>query len=247
MKNSEQSAVKSVRFQQDQVEQSIMISHKDHSTLMSFTEILDIKKENAYLKKENAELITENAELITENAELRKEVDELNSRVSKLSADVALYRGNREECVPKSSYDELRKVFEETMKKKQEYLRRVKEIDDVHRSDTDSLKTEINILKEELKKSEKKVSYLSSNVISLSQTNEELKQVIDSFNSSQNLNEEPKKEENSELIPSDWHNIKTSLRYLLNDQKLRKQFVRDAKIDAASMKLTIEIIEKLGL
>lgn len=143
--------------------------------------------------------------------------------------------------------DELRCKFEETMRKKQEYSRKLKEINDVHRSDTESLRTEINILREELKKSEKKITYLSSNATSLSQTNEQLKQIIESFNSTQNLVEEPKKEENSELIPDDWHNIKTSLRYLLNDQKLRKQFIREPGINLAGMKLTIEIIEKLGL
>lgn len=230
LRNSEQNSIKSVHFQQDQVKQSRMKSHEEHLTLISFKR-LPTKEE--FLESKNAELI--------------KEIDELNKQVSKLREDVALYRGNQEECVPKSLFDELKCKFEETKRKKQEYSRKLKEINNAHRSDTDSLRTEINILKEELKKSEKKITHLSSNVTSLSQTNEQLKQSIESLNSSQNLIEEPKKEENIELIPDDWHNIKTSLRYLLNDQKLRKQFVKETGIDIAGMKLTMEIIEKLGL
>ena len=227
--NSEQNSIKSVHFQEDQVIQSRKKSHKEHLTLIPF-------------KRQS----TKEEILESENVELRKKVEELNKRVSKLSEDVALYRGNREECIPKSLFDELKCKFKETMREKQEYSRKLKEIDDVHRSDTDSLRTEINILREELKNSEKRITYLSSNVTNLSQTNEQLKQIIESFNSSQNLMEEPKKEENSELIPDDWHNIKTSLRYLLNDQKIRKQFIRETGINLAGMKLTMEIIEKLG-
>lgn len=230
LRNSEQNVVKHVHFRQDQVEQSSMKSHEEHLTLMPL----------GYRQQKEELLESENAELRKENAELRKKVKELNKRISQLSKEIALYKSNREECVPKSSFDELRKEFEETMRKKQE-------IDYVHRNETDSLKTEINILKEELKKSEKRITHLSSNVTSLSQTNEELKQIIESFNSSQNHIEEPKKEENSELIPDDWHNIKTSLRYLLNDQKLRKQFIKETGINLTGMKLTMEIIEKLGL
>lgn len=258
LRNDEQNTNKHVHFQQDRTARPKVKSYEEHSTPASFgyrqqkEEILEsdnaaLRKEVAASRKENIALRKENAALRNEAEELRNEAEELNKRVSRLSEDVALYRGDREECIPKSWFNELNDKFEEAVRRKQEYSRKLKEINDVHRNDTDSLRTEINILKEELKKSEKKITHLSSNMTSLSQTNEQLKQTIESFNSSQNLIEEPKKEENSELIPDDWHNIKTSLKYLLNDQKLRKQFIKDTGINLAGMKLTVEIIEKLGL
>lgn len=230
LRNSEQNIIKSVRFREDQVMRSRMKSHEEHLTLIPF------------IRQPTKEEILE-----SENVELRKKVEELNKHIDELNKDVALYRGDRDECIPKSLYNELRCKFEETIRKKQEYASKLKNIDNIHRNDIDSLKTEINILKEELKKSEKQREHLSSNISSLFQTNEELKQVIKSLQFAQNPVEEPKKEEISELIPDDWHNIKTSLKYLLNDQRVRKQFIRETGINVAGMKLTIEIIEKLGL
>lgn len=88
------------RFREDQVIRSRMKSHEEYLTLIPF------------IRQPTKEEILE-----SENVELRKKAEELNKHVSKLSEDIALYRGDREECVPKSLFDELRCKFEETMRK----------------------------------------------------------------------------------------------------------------------------------
>ena len=186
--------------------------------------------------------------LENENANLKNEVRTLKERIDMLNRDVELYKGNREECIPKSSFDAVVDELQKFKTSSFEFSRKLKDIDDVHRNGTNSLRTEINILKEELKKSEKQISHLSSNVTSLAKENNHLKEVIELMKTPETKQEsvDVYKEENKELIQEDWDNIKTSLRYLLSDTKLKKQFSIETGINLAGMKLTLEIIEKIN-
>ena len=243
LRNSEQKAVKHVHFRKDQVAQSSMKSHEEHLTLMPLGYR---QQKEEILESENAELRNENAELRNENAELRKKVEELSKYVNQLRKEVALYKGVREECVPKSSFNYATHKLRECLARNDEYLKKLRDINDVHRNETDSLRTEINILREELKKSEKQVTHLSSNVTSLAEANKQLKKIIDSMKTPEIVAQKTE-EENKDLISADWRNIKTSLKYILGDVKLRKQFSRETGIDLAEMKLTMSILEKLNL
>ena len=249
LRNGEQKAVKHVHFRKDQVVQSSMKSHEEHLTLMPLGYR---QQKEEILESENAELRNENAELRNENAELRKKVEELNKHVSQLSEEVALYKevaiykGDREECVPKSSFNDATHKLRECLARNDEYLKKLRDINDVHRNETDSLRTEINILREELKKTEKQVTHLSSNVTSLAEANKQLKKIIDSMKTPEIVAQKTE-EENKDLISADWRNIKVSLKYILGDVKLRKQFSRETGIDLAEMKLTLSILEKLNL
>lgn len=214
-------------------------SYRNHDVRYLEDEIDRLENKNASLEDELDRLKNKNISLKDENHTLKEQIDVLNR-------DVKLYKGNREECVPKSSFDaavnELKKIKSENY----EYSRKLKDIDDVHRNDTSSLRTEINVLKEELKKSEKQISHLSSNVTSLSNENKRLQEeVIELIKTPKTTAQESVdvKEENKGLIQEDWNNIKTSLKYLLSDAKLKKQFIRDTGINPASMKMTLDIIE----
>lgn len=200
-----------------------------------------------YLENEIASLKNENASLKNEIASLKNEIASLKEQINMLNKDIELYKGNREECVPKSSFDAVIDELKKFKFKSYEYSRKLKDIDDVHRNDTNSLRTEINVLKEELKKSEKQISYLSSNIENLSKENNHLQEVIELMKKPETPAQEfiEAKEENKELIQEDWNNIKASLRYLLSDAKLKKQFSRETGINLAGMKLTLDIIEKI--
>ena len=188
----------------------------------------------------------ENARLRGEVQRLQSAMERLKEHASTLTKSVELYKGKYGECISKSLFDSVVEELETYKKRSYEYGRKLKNINEEHEKDTASLRTEINILREELKKSEKQISHLMSNIKSLSEDNTRLKEELEhaTLESVHEL-EGAHEEENKELIRDDWENIKTSLVYLLGNKHLVKQFSRESRIDVASLRLTLQIVEKV--
>lgn len=256
--------VKKVTFNREQVIVGTPEHHRDK--IYNTEEILEVeikclhnekkirRKENTIswmrsvdlAEEENKDLEKELVNLRNVVASLRTENQSMKINIEKLNKDVELYKGDRDECVPKSQLDDTLSKLHKTSSKYGKSLEKLRNIEADHRNDTDSLRKEINILNEKLNKYEKDREHLSSNIRHLVQRNQEMEEIIERM-----TKEVPAaqvtEEQNKNLIAEDWINIRTSLRYILDDEKLKIRFKKDTRLDLAAMKLTLDILEKLDL
>lgn len=191
------------------------------------------------------ELETKNRKLEYSNELLKKENDELKSQNVFKNEQLEIYKGKHGDVVAKSELDDANNLILKLKSDNHELERELKNINDVHEQNTASLKTEINILNEEIKSKDKEIHNLKSSINAL---HKELSERIEELTNQQieeSTNQQQANEGNQVLIDKDKEIIKNSLEFILNNPKIKKEFFKKMTFEAAEMKLTLSIIEKL--
>ena len=171
---------------------------------------------------------------------LESEITELKLKLEKANDNVALYKGSRDECVPKSMYDKVNEELNVIKKEKYEIHRELRDLKILRESDDTVAKDkEIEKLKNEIEKIKKdrdtRIKSLSEQHVSMENEIEELRNQIDEMND--NIES---KNKNDEFNFDDLMNMKTMTEYVINNDLTKK-----IRINKGALRLTLDIINQM--
>lgn len=170
--------------------------------------------------------------------ELESEITELKIKLEKANNNVALYKGDRDECVPKSMYIKAIEELNAIKKEKYEIHRELRDLKTLRESDDIVAKDkEIEKLKNEIEKIKKdrdtRIKSLSDQHVSMENEIEELRNQIDEMNGEG-------KNKNDEFNFDDLMNMKTMTEYVINNDLTKK-----IRINKGALRLTLDVINQM--
>ena len=171
---------------------------------------------------------------------LESEITELKMKLEKANNNVALYKGDRDECVPKSMYIKAIEELNVIKKEKYEINRELRDLKALRESDDTVAKDkEIEKLKNEIEKIKKdrdnRIKSLSDQHISMENEIEELRNQLDEMNG-----KIEGKNKNDEFNFDDLMSMKTMTEYVINNDLTKK-----IKINKGALRLTLDIINQM--